>query len=318
MSDAAHNPDPHGVPQRPRRRVRFGIQTPLQHTTPSELIALWQRAEAAGFDLISVWDHLQPVAGPGPSLEAISMHAALATVTHRVRCACLVYDVAMRPLGVLAQAIATIDHLSGGRAVLGLGAGYLQREHDAFGIPLGSPRERSDRLHDSVEALVALLHDRTSVTVDTPLLRLDDARCEPGPLQEHLPLWIGGGGERRTIPLAGRLADGWNIPMAAAHDVAAKIALLRHVTAEAGRPADAVEASVNVGLSFDADLIPERYGARWPVLRPAILSGSPQEMIEQVHRYVAAGVDWLVLSLRTPFDADELDRFASEIAPEFQ
>jgi alkanesulfonate monooxygenase SsuD/methylene tetrahydromethanopterin reductase-like flavin-dependent oxidoreductase (luciferase family) len=238
-------------------------------------------------------------------------------VTHRVRCACLVYDIAMRPLGVLAQAIATIDHLSGGRAVLGVGTGYLQREHDAFGIPLGSPRERSDRLQHGVEALVALLHDRVPVTVNEPLLQLDNARCEPGPLQEHLPLWIGGGGERRTIPLAARLADGWNIPMATADDTATKIGILRRATVQAGRPVNAVEATVNVGLSFDADLIPERYGPRWPVLRPAILSGSRHEVIDQVHRYVDAGVDWLVLSLRTPFDADELDRFATEIAPEF-
>ena len=140
-------------------------------------------------------------------------------------------------------------------------------------------------------------------------------------MQPHLPLYIGGGGERSTIPLAAAMADGWNVPMATADDARRKIAILREAEVAAGRSAGSVEATLSVGLCFDEAQIPQRFGERWPALRPAICAGSTQQVIDTVARYVESGADRLVLSVRAPFDdalADELDRFATEVAPVFR
>ena len=285
-----------------------------------QLRAVWERVDATPcFDWVSVWDHLGSLVGTAHNLEAVAMHAALATSTVRVRCACLVYSAGYRPPLVLASAIATIDHLSAGRAVLGLGAGYLASEYEAQGLRLPSPAERSVLLAETVVVMRSLL-DGDEVWFDGEQVQLTAARCAPRPLQDRLPIVVGGGGERRTIPLAGRFADGWNVPMASPTEAARKIALLRVAEAAADRLRGSVEATLNVGLCFDTDAGPDRYGARWDVLRGAVLTGSTQQVVETVAAYVDAGADRLMLSLRAPYDGqvhDELDRFAAEIAPVF-
>src|SRR4249919_4405003 len=117
-------------------RTTFGVHTGLQNTTIAELQSLWLRIEDLGFDWISIWDHFYAADGTGNPhcLEAVASHAALAATTSRVRCGSLVYSVGYRHPAVLANAMATIDQLSGGRAELGLGAGWSQIEYDAYGI----------------------------------------------------------------------------------------------------------------------------------------------------------------------------------------
>jgi alkanesulfonate monooxygenase SsuD/methylene tetrahydromethanopterin reductase-like flavin-dependent oxidoreductase (luciferase family) len=237
-----------------------------------------------------------------------------------VRCACLVYAVGHRSPLVLASAAATVDHLSGGRAVLGLGAGYVAREHEAHGRALLAAVDRSVHLEEVVRAARRLL-DGEEVTVDGEHVRLDRARCAPVPVQTHLPIVVGGGGERRTIPLAARVADGWNVPMATPADAARKIAVLREHEAAAGRASGTVEAILNVGLCRVTDQLPARFGARWEVLRPAVLTGSAQQVLDHAAEYVTAGADRLVVSVRAPLDAavaDEVAWFASDIAPELR
>jgi alkanesulfonate monooxygenase SsuD/methylene tetrahydromethanopterin reductase-like flavin-dependent oxidoreductase (luciferase family) len=303
-----------------RRSVRIGLHTPLQHAAVGELARLWAGAENAGYDWISVWDHLAALDGTTANLEAVAMHAALACRTSRARCACLVYAVGHRSPLVLAAAAATVDHLSGGRAVLGLGTGYVAREHEAHGRPLLDPAGRSSHLEEVVQAVRRLL-DGEEVTVEGEHVRLDRARCAPVPVQAHLPIVIGGGGERRTIPLAARVADGWNVPMATPADAARKIALLREHEAAAGRTPGTVEAILSVGLCRDAAQLPARFGARWEILAPAVLSGSTQQVLDHAAQYVAAGADRLVVSVRAPLDdavADEVAWFASDVAPELR
>ena len=115
----------------------YGVHTGLQNTTVDELRSLWRRIEALGYGWISVWDHFYAATlGEGAQcLEAVAMHAALALETSKVRCGCLVYSVGYRHPAVLANAITAIDHLSGGRADIGIGAGWSQVEYDAYGIP---------------------------------------------------------------------------------------------------------------------------------------------------------------------------------------
>lgn len=294
--------------------MRFGVQTALSNTTPEELVPLWRRIEELGFGWISVWDHFHAVGGGTRNVEAVSAHTALALATSRVRCGGLVYSVGYRPLAAVANAAAAIDRWSGGRVTLGLGAGYLADEYAAWGLDFPPAGERLDRLEDWIVALRRLFAGE-AVTVEGHHVRLRDAVCDPPPIQPALPIWVGGGGERRTLPLAGRLADGWNVPMATVDDFRRKAAVVAGAAADAGRDPAAVERSVGVGLCWDERRLPERFGARHQVLRPAILTGSTDEVLERVAAYRDAGADWLFVSLRAPFDLDEVERFATEIVP---
>ncbi len=310
-----------------RDGLRFGVHTPLQDTSAGAVRALWRRIEATGdqgeggcFDWISVWDHFGSLTGTTANLEAVAMHAALACTTERVRCACLVYSVGYRDPLQLASAIATIDQLSAGRATLGLGAGYLEREYRMTGRALPTPGQRAGHLGETLRAVRSLL-DGETVTVEGRHVRLVEASCAPPPAQAHLPIIVGGGGERSTIPLAAEVADGWNVPMATPDDVARKVTILREHELAAGREPGAVETTVSIGLCFDETQLPARFGPRWEALRPAVCTGSTEQAVDLVGRYRDAGVHRVVLSLRAPFDAAvevDLQRFAAEIAPEFQ
>ena len=290
------------------RCLGFGVHTPLQHSTPAILLNLWRSADKLGFDWISVWDHFVPVTslpgdspGEGDNHEAVAMHAALAMTTNHARVGCLVYNVSYRTPVVIAKAAATIDHLANGRAVIGLGAGYLQVEYERYGIAYPSAAERSAKLSSTLREIRRLLNDDV----------------QPAPIQKRLPIVVGGGGERRTIPTAATLADGWNIPMANVNDFARKNALLTRCAEDVGRDPAEIERTVSLGLCFDKRLVPERFGPRWEQLAPAILSGGTQEVIDKVAEYAAAGADTVILSLRHPYDAQEVERFANDIMGEF-
>lgn len=300
------------------RPMRVGVHTPLNDTTITDLTALWRAVDAdATFDWLSVWDHLGSLDGRPTNLEAVAAHTALAATTRRVICGSLVYCVGYRPLLVLADAIATIDHVSAGRAALGIGAGYLVGEYAAQGRSLPAPGERIAHLTEAVGALRRLFDGETVSTAGTHVV-LERAQCSPRPVQARLPIIVGGGGERRTIPLAAAVAEGWNVPMASAVDLARKVRILREHEAAAGRPTGVVEASASVGLCFDERQLATRFGARVDALRPAILTGSTQQVVDTVAAFAATGIDRLVLSMRPPYDAavlDDLARFAAEVAP---
>lgn len=296
--------------------MKFGVQTALQNTSPAELRDTWRRLEAAGFEWISIWDHFYAVGGGTASLEAVAMHAALALETTSVRCGSLVYSVGYRSLAVLTNAIATIDHLSGGRATLGLGTGYLEAEYRSWGIPFDSIPDRLTRLEETAVAARRLL-DGETVTAHGEFVQLQDAVCDPRPIQSRLPIWIGGGGESRTIPMAARLADGWNVPMATPEDFQRKVDVLDHHLERAGRAHDEIERSVGLGLCRDRLQLADRYGERADVLAPSILSGSTDEIVDRIGEYAAAGADWIFVSIRAPFHVEELEQFAADVVPVF-
>src|SRR4051812_43004211 len=195
-----------------RKSPLFGVHTGLQNTSVDELRALWHRIEDLGFDWISIWDHFYSADFNGYNcLEAVACHAALACETERVRCGSLVYCAGYRHPAVLANAIVTIDHLSNGRADLGLGAGWSQLEYQAYGIDFPSAGERLDILEESANCIRGLLRDEKT-TFAGKHFQLTGAMCEPKPVQPRLPIWIGGGGEKRTLRIAAQYADGWNVP----------------------------------------------------------------------------------------------------------
>jgi F420-dependent oxidoreductase-like protein len=292
----------------------FGVHAGLQNTTMRDLIDVWHHAEQLGFGWISVWDHFYAAdaSGGAECFEAVAAHAALACETSTVTCGCLVYSIGYRHPAVLTNAIATIDHLSGGRAALGLGAGWHQSEYDAYGIPFPSAGERLDQLDEAARCARGLLHDETT-TFDGKYFQLREAKCEPRPVQERLPIWIGGGGERKTLRIVAKWADGWNVPFVSPDEFARKREVLRHHCEDVGRDPAEIRCAVNVALAWkDEDLVAQFNGLA-EFFRDAALTGSDEEARDKVGRYVEAGADQVNIALRAPWQPEGLERAAAAI-----
>jgi F420-dependent oxidoreductase-like protein len=292
----------------------FGVHAGLQNTTMDELVDLWHRIEAAGYEWISIWDHFYAadMTGGPHCHEAVAAHAALACETERVRCGSLVYCAGYRHPAVLANAITTIDHLSGGRADLGLGAGWSQLEYEAYGIPFPSAGVRLDILEESAACVRGLLRDETT-TFRGSHFQLTDAKCVPKPVQASLPIWIGGGGEKRTLRIAARYADGWNVPFISPEDFAAKRAVLHQRCDEVGRDPNEIRCAVNVGLAWREEDLEPQFGNMRMFVRPGVLLGSEEEVLDKIGRYVDAGADQINIAVRAPWDPDGLERLAQAL-----
>jgi alkanesulfonate monooxygenase SsuD/methylene tetrahydromethanopterin reductase-like flavin-dependent oxidoreductase (luciferase family) len=172
-------------------------------------------AEGMGVHAVYVCDHFMEhteddTVSDGPFLECGSLLAGLAAVTDRVRLGALVMGSTYRHPAIVANMVTTLDHISGGRAIAGLGAGWQVNEHRAYGIDLLSPGDRSDRFEESVAVVSSLLRNART-TFDGRFFRLVDAPNRPAPVQERLPVLVAGGGERRTLPTAARYADIWHV-----------------------------------------------------------------------------------------------------------
>ncbi|HEY7133860.1 MAG TPA: TIGR03560 family F420-dependent LLM class oxidoreductase [Acidimicrobiia bacterium] len=298
--------------------VQFGVHAGLQNTTLAELQALWRRVEDAGYDWISIWDHFYAAdaSGSATCLEAVTTHAALAAATTRVRCGSLVYSVGYRHPAVLANAMATLDQLAQGRVTLGLGAGWHQAEYDAYGIPFPEAPVRLRMLDEGVQCVRGLLTEDVS-DFKGEFFTLQGARCEPKPVQERLPIWVGGGGEKVTLRIVARHADGWNIPFTAPDVYAHKVEVLHAHCERAGRDPATLTKSVNVGLAFSDDDLRAQFSTMADYVRPGVLTGSTQEIVDRIGAYRDAGATWVILAVRAPFHVENLERFATEIFPAF-
>jgi F420-dependent oxidoreductase-like protein len=297
--------------------VEFGVHTGLQNTSIGELQSLWRRIEDHGFHWISIWDHFYAADGTGNPhcLEAVASHAALAATTSRVRCGSLVYSVGYRHPAILANTMATLDQLSDGRITLGLGAGWLVAEYEAYGIPFPEGPVRLRQEEEAIQCIRGLLtQDVTSF--DGEFFSLTDAQCEPKPVQERLPLWIGGGGEKVTLRIAARHADGWNAAFISPSDYAHKAQVLARHCADAGRDPATIQKTVNTPLAWDDMALSAQFGKITEFVRPSVLTGSTQEVLDKVGAYRDAGAEMLILAMRAPFDVDGLDRFAAEVLPQ--
>jgi F420-dependent oxidoreductase-like protein len=293
-----------------RASTTFGVHTGLQNTTIAELRDLWTRIEDLGFDWISIWDHFYSADFNGYEChEAVACHAALACHTSRVRVGSLVYCAGYRHPAVLANAITTIDHLSGGRADLGLGAGWAFNEYGAYGIPFPSAGERLDILEESIQAIRGMLRQE-STDFSGKHFTFTDAHCEPRPVQAELPIWVGGSGEKRTLRIAARYADGWNVPFMSPDTFGRKRSVLHEHCAAVGRDPKEIVCAVNVGLAWSEESLRAQFGAIADYVRPGVLGGGLPEVVDRIGEYVAAGADQVNLALRAPFDLAALERFA--------
>jgi F420-dependent oxidoreductase-like protein len=231
--------------------VRFAFKTAPQNTTWPEMLAVWQ--EADGIELFEsgwLFDHFYPIAGDpaGPCLEGWTALAALAQATTRLRLGTLVTGIHYRHPAVLANMAAAIDVISGGRLELGIGAGWNVEESGAYGIELGTPRERSDRFEEACQVLIALL-SQEATDFSGQYYRLAGARNEPkGPQRPHPPIVIGGSGERRTLRTAARYAQHWNFVGGTPAEFARKRDVLHAHCQEAGRDPKEITLSSHIRL----------------------------------------------------------------------
>jgi probable F420-dependent oxidoreductase len=288
-----------------------------------ELRALWRHVQELGFEWISVWDHFYAadatirdgkIASGSVCLEAVAAHAALACETSSVRCGSLVYSVGYRHPAVLANAIATIDHLSHGRADLGLGAGWHNTEYAAYGIPFPSAGIRLRQVDEAIQCVRLLLTQETA-DFEGEFFRLEAARCDPKPVQARLPLWIGGAGEKVTLRIAANHADGWNVPFLAPDAYRHKVEVLQQHCADVGRDPSSIVKSVNITTAKDDVELRERFGGTADFIKRSALMGSPQQVVDRIAEYREAGADGINIALRAPFDVAALDRFATDVLP---
>jgi F420-dependent oxidoreductase-like protein len=302
--------------------VIFGVHAGLQYTSADEIRELWTRIEQLGFEWISVWDHFYAadVTDPEPGyqcLEGLTAHAALAMATSTVRCGSLVYCAGYRHPAVLAKSIATIDNFSGGRVTLGLGAGWHQGEFDAYGIPFPPAPVRLRQLEEQLLCIRALFTEEV-VDFEGEFYRLRAARCVPKPDQQHLPLWVGGQGERVTLKLVARHADGWNAPFVSVDTFRHKRGVLEAHCADADRdPAD-ITRSLNLALAWREEDLRAQFGNTAEFMRGSVLTGTTQDVVDRIGEYADAGADQINVAMRAPFDVAGLERFAAEVLPQFR
>src|SRR4029077_11559552 len=291
------------------------------YTSADEIRELWTRIEQLGFEWISVWDHFYAadVTDPEPGyqcLEGLTAHAALAMATSTVRCGSLVYCAGYRHPAVLAKSIATIDNFSGGRVTLGLGAGGHQGEFDAYGIPFPPAPVRLRQLEEQLLCIRSLFTEE-DVDFEGEFYRLRAARCVPKPDQQHLPLWVGGQGERVTLKLVARHADGWNAPFVSVDTFRHKRGVLEAHCADADRdPAD-ITRSLNLALAWREEDLRAQFGNTAEFMRGSVLTGTTQDVVDRIGEYADAGADQINVAMRAPFDVAGLERFAAEVLPQF-
>ena len=272
--------------------MRFAFKTAPQNTTWADMLAVWQEGDQIeAFESGWSFDHFYPIFGDstGPCLEGWTTLAALAQATRRLRLGVLVTGIHYRHPAVLANMAAAIDIVSNGRLELGLGAGWNEEESGAYGIELGSPRERSDRFEEACQVIIGLLSQETT-TFDGTYYQLRDARNEPkGPQRPHPPICIGGSGEKRTLRTTARYAQHWNFLGGPVEEFARKRDVLHAHCADVGRDPREITLSSHVRLGPG--------GAVGPALESAAALGEE-------------GLDLAIFTLPPPHDPAVLTRLA--------
>ncbi|HXY44590.1 MAG TPA: LLM class F420-dependent oxidoreductase [Acidimicrobiales bacterium] len=274
--------------------MRFAFKTAPQHTTWGDMLAVWTVADDIEvFESGWTFDHFYPIYSDstGNCLEGWTTLTALAQATRRLRLGTLVTGIHYRHPAVLANMAATLDIISGGRLEIGIGAGWNEEESGAYGIALGSPRERSDRFEEACQVIIGLLSDETT-SFTGRYFQLSNARCNPKPVQRpHPPLCIGGSGEQRTLRTAARFAQHWNFVGGTVEEFAHKRDVLYEHCADIGRdPADILLSS---HVRFEGD--------------PAATAAAAAALGE-------AGVELAIVQLRPPHTPDVLEPLAAALS----
>lgn len=305
--------------------LRLGAHVGQQNMTMNEMRALWRSLDEH-LDWISAWDHLYeapPAGGTLPHYEALTVLGALAASTERAQIGCLVFYVGYRSPGVLAKAATTLDHITGGRFNLGLGSGWHEQEARAFGYPFPSVSTRFDMLDEAATIIRSLLTNQRTTYTGTHF-SVDDASCLPLPMQERLPIWIGGMGEKKTLPLVAKHADGWNVPYISPDEFARLSGILDDRCRDVSRDPASVRRAINLTFNLrsttaEAEAEIEKLKAAWGPsfnrVSAGALLGTPANAVDRIRAYIAAGAQDINIALRAPWDADALRAYLTEVVP---
>ena len=305
------------------RPVKFGLQLWPQRTSWREFREAALAAEAARWDSIWTWDHLLAIQGPWqqPIFEGWGLLHAVAAITSRVRIGLMVGANTFRNPGVTTKLVTTLDHVSNGRAILGIGGAWFEREHEAFGIDFGATvGERLDKLEEAVP-LMRRLFDGEVVTAAGRFYNLVDAMCEPRPIQPHLPILVGGSGLKKTLRTVARHADGWNTS-GDVDTVKGYLDVLASHCADAGRDMSEIELTISFPTII-RDRVADAEAVRAKQLAfngvedgggVPLLLGSPALLADTLRPYLALGFSTVIVRMPAPFDKQTIDRLPEVLA----
>lgn len=274
---------------------RYGIKTPNHHTTWDNMLEVWR--EADGIELFESawnWDHLYPLRSDphGTSLDGWVTLSALARETSRIRIGSMVNGMHFRHPSITAKMAVTLDHISGGRSYLGLGAGWFEEEAEAHGIELGSLRERFDRFDEGLEVIVSLM-TKEATSYSGEFYELKDALSEPKATQQpHPPIVIGGTGEKRTLAAVARWAQMWDALLVDTGEWSRLREVLEDHCRRVGRDSSDIDCSVHVRYSQDEEA---------------------EAVAEQATRHLDNGVDVVIFTMGSPNDPSMVTALAAAL-----
>ncbi|CAN5228671.1 LLM class F420-dependent oxidoreductase [soil metagenome] len=274
--------------------MQFAFKTSPQNTTWAEMLPIWQTADDIDvYESGWTFDHFYPIFSDsaGPCLEGWVTLTALAQATKRLRVGVLVTGIHYRHPAVLANMASALDIISGGRLELGIGAGWNEEESGAYGIELGTIKERFDRFEEACEVVTSLLANETT-DFDGTFYQLKNARNEPKGPQQPLPICIGGSGEKRTLRITAKYAQHWNFVGGTPAEFAHKRDVLASHCADIGRDPKEIMLSAHVRLGEDRDYA---------------------KVVDEAAALGAEGLDLAIIYLPPPYDTAVLEPLAEAI-----
>ncbi|MFL5726386.1 MAG: LLM class flavin-dependent oxidoreductase [Chloroflexota bacterium] len=302
--------------------IKIGLLPWGQRTDWPSLRRIGQRADELGYDSLWTWDHLYPIQGDwrGPIFEGYMILAGWAGVTSRATLGLMVGANTFRNPALTAKMVTTLDHMSDGRAILGIGGAWFEREHEAFGIEFGSGfGERLDWLDEAVELMRAMVRGEEA-TARGPRYHARSVRNDPQPIQASLPILIGGDGEKKTLHTVAKYADAWNTG-GDIDFVRHKDAVLRRWCEEVGRDHAEIERTLGLGLVVIRDdpaaarRVEATIRQQHPGYDEAGRLGSAAEIAESLQPYVELGFRHIFFDAPAPFDEETIERFVAEVKP---
>jgi alkanesulfonate monooxygenase SsuD/methylene tetrahydromethanopterin reductase-like flavin-dependent oxidoreductase (luciferase family) len=308
--------------------LKLGINLWSQASDWPSFLAAGRRADELGYDHVWTWDHVLAIFGDPsqPIFEGYTALAALAQATERARLGLFVGANTFRNPGVAAKAVATIDHISNGRAIMGIGGAWFGGEHQAFGIDFGTGfGQRLDWLAEAAPALRTLLDGGEVTSPAGGRYAFDHLRINPRPVQDHLPIMIGGGGEKKTLRIVAQHADMWNV-FGTPETVAAKDAILRQHCADVGRDQSDIERSVGCKVTIratEAEAEKVRLSTlehnHTPLARVegdvSFWTGSPEHIADTILGYRRIGFDTFIVELAAPYDDETMVTLINVVKP---
>jgi alkanesulfonate monooxygenase SsuD/methylene tetrahydromethanopterin reductase-like flavin-dependent oxidoreductase (luciferase family) len=308
--------------------VRLGINLWSQASDWPGFIRAAERADGLGYDHLWTWDHLYAIFGDPhqPIFEGYTALAALAQATRRARLGLFVTANTFRNPALATKCLVTIDHISGGRAIMGIGAAWFEAEHRAYGVDFGrSPGQRLGWLAEAVPAVRDLLDGREVSSAEGGRYQFDRLSMRPLPLQEHVPLMVGGSGERKTLRIVAQHADMWNAfgtPDVLEH----KDRVLRDHCAEVGRDHREIERSVGCKVTIrQSEAEAERVRRallehnRTPLVSvegdDTFWTGSPERIAETMAAYLRIGFGTFIVELPAPYDVETMQTMIEVVKP---